>query len=612
MSDDGLRAAWRAELDDLAARGLARAIEPLDPGARESEFTTNDYLGIAQHPVVLEAIAQATHEFGAGARASRLLGGGSPLDAQAEEALADWLGAEAALLFPTGFQANLGLATTIAGEGDVLLSDSAMHASMIDACRLSRGQVRVFRHNDLDHLDALLALSSGARRRFVLTEGVFSMDGDRAPIAELNALCEQHDAWLVVDEAHAIGVVGPEGAGVTSDELATDSSRVVARVVTGGKSLGGSGGFVVGSRELRDRLLHSARSFVFTTGTTPGVAGGLVAAIPLARAAQAERARIRELGALVAERLDLPEPESAIVPFVVGANAPAMALAAGLRAEGLEVRAVRPPTVSEGTARLRLVLHAYNDSSSVERLCSALEQAPRASAAPHSESDAPANAADRAVTTGPLVVAGTDTEIGKTVVSALLARALAARGPVRYWKPVQTGDDSDTRTVRVLATGCDVDFGTPAYEFPLAASPHEAAADAGAQIDYEALLERFGTEHAEAGPRQLLVELAGGLLVPYDDAHTQLDALARLRPRFVLAARSGLGTLNHTLLSLEALRARGLEPEALFLVGEPHPSNRATLAAMGRIERVFEVPRFAPLDAAALDRWIDEHAHRLP
>jgi len=609
VSDDGLRAAWRAELDDLAARGLARAVQPLDPRARATDFTTNDYLGLSQHADVLEAIAKATREHGAGARASRLLGGGSPFDVQAEQALADWLGAEAALLFPTGFQANLGLATTIAGHGDVLLSDAAMHASMIDACRLSRAQVRVFAHNDLEHLESLLALSRGARRRFVLTEGVFSMDGDRAPIAALDALCARCDAWLVVDEAHSLGVVGPEGAGVVVDELDPVGSRVVARVVTGGKALGSAGGFVVGSRELRERLVHGARSFVFTTGTTPGVAGGLAAAIPLARAADSERLRIRELGATLAQRLDLPEPPSAIVPFVVGANEPAMALAESLRDGGLEVRAVRPPTVPEGTARLRLVLHAYNDSPSVERLCDALEPA-RGTSAPRSAARMDITA--RTVAAQPLVVAGTDTEIGKTVVSALLARAFAARGPVRYWKPVQTGDDSDTRTVRALAAGCDVEFGTPAYEFPLPASPHEAAADAGACIDYEVLLERFGAERADADPRQLLVELAGGLLVPYDDTHTQLDALARLRPRLVLAARSGLGTLNHTLLSLEALRARGLEPEALFLVGDPHPSNRATLSAMGRIERVFEVPRFTPLDAAALDGWIEEHAHRLP
>ncbi|MCB9914111.1 MAG: dethiobiotin synthase [Planctomycetes bacterium] len=206
----------------------------------------------------------------------------------------------------------------------------------------------------------------------------------------------------------------------------------------------------------------------------------------------------------------------------------------------------------------------------------------------------------------PLVVVGTDTDVGKTVASALLVRAAARCGPVTYWKPVQTGDDSDTDTVRALAGGTAARFLAPEHGYPLPASPHEAAADAGATIDVDALEATFAA-HARATDGALLVELAGGLLVPYDDTRTQADSLARLRPRLVLVARSGLGTLNHTLLTLEALRARRLEPEALLLVGDEHPSNRETLRRMGGVAHVYEVPRFAPLDAAALDAWLDEH-----
>ena len=591
--------AWRAELEGLAAAGLERSIAPLPTGPGTCDFTSNDYLGLARHPEVVEAACHALREHGASARASRLLGGGSPLDAEVEGAVARWVGAEAALLFPTGYQANLGLLTTIAGPGDVLLSDALSHASTIDACRLSRARVEVVRHLDLDHLEERLAATRGARRRFVLTEGVFSMDGDRAPLAALDELCARHDAWLIVDEAHSLGVVGPEGAGAAAEELAPEGSRVVARILTGGKALGAAGGLIAGSAELRERLVNGARSRIYTPGVSPGVAGALLAAVPLARAASEGRERIRANGASLARRLDLPAPPAAILPVVIGGNEATVSLAGQLQEEGLEVRAVRPPTVPEGSARLRLVLHADDDPSALERLGARIGEQQRAQVITTStaqERHAP-----------PLVVAGTDTEIGKTVVSALLVRALSRRGPVRYWKPVQTGDDSDTETVLRLARGVDVDAPEPAHHFPLPASPHEAAAAAGGHIDYEALLARFEQEAQRSGERQLLAELAGGLLVPYDDCHTQLDALARLRPRLVLVARSGLGTLNHTLLSLEALRARRLEPEALLLVGPHHRSNRDTLREQGRVERVLEVPPFEPLGEDSLDGWIDSH-----
>ncbi len=605
MAGDELREAWRAELDAFEAAGLRRTLSPLARGERGADFTSNDYLGLSAHPDVVEGAVRALGEHGAGARASRLLGGGSPLDEEVEAALAEWVGAEAALLFPTGYQANLGLLTTLAGPGDALLSDALMHASAVDACRLSRARVLVHGHGDLEHLEALLASARGARRRFVLTEGVFSMDGDRVPLAELDELCARHDAWLVVDEAHSLGVVGPEGAGAAAEELDGHATRLVARVLTGGKALGAAGGVVAGSRELRERLVNGARSFVYTTGIAPAVAGALRAAVPLARGASAERTRLREHATRLATRLGLPAPAAAILPVIVGPNEAAVELAERARSRGLEVRAVRPPTVPKGTARLRVVLHADSDPAAVTRLGDLLaSELPRERPAA-----APAvSAVALAETARPLVVAGTDTGIGKTVVSALLARALARRGPVRYWKPVQTGDDSDTDTVLSLCAGSEVDAATPAHHFPLPASPHEAAADAGAHIDFEALLARFDDEAARvAGARQLVAELAGGLLVPYDDAHTQLDGLARLRPRLVLVARSGLGTLNHTLLSLEALRTRGLEPEALLLVGPSHASNRETLRRMGRVARVLEVPPFEPLDGAALERWIDDH-----
>lgn len=587
-----IQSALAARLAALHEAGLQRELALPESG--QVDFTSNDYLGLSRDAEVIEAARDAAALHGAGARASRLLGGGAPCDREAESALAQWVGQEDALLFPSGFQANLGAVATLAGEGDTVFSDALNHASIIDATRLSRARVQVFRHNGVSHLDELLGASGGGGRRLVVTEGVFSMDGDLAPLAELSQVCHRRDAWLVVDEAHSIGIVGPSGAGAWAAALqeGADSRALAALVVPCGKALGVAGGFVAGPGALRELLVSTARSFIFSTGAAPAVSGALVAAVRRARSADAERARLRELGQVISEALGVSAPPAAILPLVIGENEAALEATSRARAAGFDVRAVRPPTVPEGTARIRVVLHAANTEGEVREL------------ALHIPRPAAAHESPKAQAT-PWFVTGTDTEIGKTVVSALLVRAAARVGAVTYWKPVQTGDDSDTETVRALAMGTEARFAEPRYHFPLPASPHEAAAAADSEVEVGALLSALADlRSSERGV--LLAELAGGLLVPYDDATTQLDVLARLRPRHVLVARSGLGTLNHTLLSLEALRARGLEPAALFLVGEPHPSNRETLARMGRVARVYEVPRLDPLDATALDAWIDE------
>jgi 8-amino-7-oxononanoate synthase len=595
--DRQLESELRAELEQLAADGRKRSLKALASSEAIVDFTSNDYLGLARHPVLLEAAAQAIHQFGSGARASRSLGGGSPLDARAEIEVADWLGAESALLFPSGYQANLGLVTTLARRGDVLFSDELVHASLVDACRLSRACKRVFKHNDLAQLEELLSTHPGPRRRIVLTEGIFSMGGDRAPLGHLQSLCARYDAWLIVDEAHAVGILGPDGAGAWS-ELGDDhegDSRLLARTVTGGKALGAAGGLIAGSTELREILLQSARSFIFTTGVPPAVSGALVAGVQLARDARDERAKLLSLGEHLARRLDLPCPAAAITPFVLGGNNRSVELSNRLRESGLEVRAVRPPTVPKQQAGLRMVLHSFNEVAEIDRMCDVLVNTTRP------EISSPTVVAP----TRPIFVAGTDTGIGKTVVSAVLLRSLTRDGPATYWKPVQTGDDSDTETVRLLSTGSGAQLGEPLYSFPLPASPHEAAADAGASICGKSLDRQLSAELDKAGEGKLVVELAGGLLVPYSYQRTQLDWLAERHPRIVLVARSGLGTLNHTLLSVEALRSRYLEVEALFLVGNTHPSNRETLERLTGISMILELPTFDTLDPGTIDSWID-------
>ena len=600
-------AAERARWD---AAGLRRTLDE-DPGSTPGlvDFTSNDYLGLARAPELVDAAQRAVAEHGVGGRASRLLGGGSRAHVEAEAAVADWLGAPAALLFASGYQANLSLVGALADRQDALFSDARNHASLIDAARLSRARVYVHRHLDLDELGAQLARAKHARRRIVLTEGVFSMDGDAAPLAELAALCRAHDAWLIVDEAHSVGLLGPQGAGAWAglDERAAleDEGLCAARIVTGGKSLGVSGAFVVGSRALREHLIQRARGFVFSTAPSPAIAGALHAAIACARAADEARARVLEGARTLARALDAPAPAAAIVPFVVGSSEAALELAQGVRGHGFDVRAVRWPTVAEGTARLRLVHHATNTPAELEELTRLLREAPRAETPQRSKQQPPART--------PLFVVGTDTGIGKTVTSALLLRAAtrATEGRAAYWKPVQTGDDSDTETVRQLANAKPHEMLRPAWHLALPASPHEAAAAEDKRIRPQDIASGLDGLQRTMPETQLVVELAGGLLVPYladaEDLYTQADWLAHARPRTILVARSALGTLNHTLLTLEALRARHLEPEALFLVGDAHPANHETLATVGGVPRVFEVPFFAALDTATLDGWLAQH-----
>ncbi|MFT5048797.1 MAG: 8-amino-7-oxononanoate synthase [Chlamydiales bacterium] len=564
----------------------------------DADFVSNDYLGFADHPGIVGAARAALEIHGAGGRAARLLGGGCALDAVAEQRAAEWLGSEAGLLFPTGYQANLGLITSLATRQDVLLSDALNHASLIDAARLSRARVQVFEHNDLEHLETLLQGSSSARRRFVLTEGVFGMDGDRAPLAAMDELCRRHDAWLIVDEAHSIGVIGPAGRGACAQaDLSPTESRVAARMITGGKALGASGGLVLGSRTIIEHLLNHARTFVFTTAVSPAVSGAVACSIELVAGADREREQLRALTLSLANGLGLPEPESAILPFVVGPSEAALNLARSAQEAQLDVRAVRPPTVPAGTSRLRLVCHATNDEVQVARLVDVLS-----GSEPLDMTNSRRARANRieAPIQDPIVVTGTDTDVGKTVVSALLVRALARRVRARYWKPVQTGDDSDTREVARLCADINVEFEQPAFEFPLPASPHEAAHAAGGRVD-PALIERLYSEL----PGPAIVELAGGVLVPWTDEVMQADWLESRRPPIVLVARSGLGTLNHTFLTLEALRSRGLTPRALFLVGPAHESNRSTLA--GHVQHLYEVPHFAELSPTTLDAWLDGH-----
>jgi len=587
VSGGGLLLELREELTRWRGAGLGRSLAP----GSGRDFTSNDTLALARHPELVAAARAALEEFGVGAGAARLLRGDLPVHRAAEERAAAWLGEEAALLFPSGYQANAAALSTFAARGDLILSDERNHASLIDGARLSRAAVAVFAHNDADDLGRRLAAGRAARRRLIVVESVYSMDGDLAPLAEFAALASRHDAWLVVDEAHAAGLFGPRGSGLARSE------RLLIRTVTGGKALGAGGAFLAGPRVSVETLLQHARPFVFTTAPLPALAAALVAAIGIVERepgrrerALARAARLR--AALRAGGLDA-FGESAIVPVILGEAA--MRVAARVREEGFDVRAVRPPTVPVGTDRLRIVCHADHEEHEIDALAAALL---RARDAPARAAAAPPPAPASTPAPDLLIVAGTGTGVGKTVVAALLARARKAR----YLKPVQTGAECDSASVRALA---GVAAPAPLVRFPLPASVDQAAAAAGATVDARALAASV-REAISAGGRWIL-ECAGGLRVPLNDREDQSHLLVALGAPLVLVARSGLGTLNETLLTLEAAALRGLRVRALFLVGEPHAANAATLRRRLAPLPILEVPRFDPLGAEALDAWIARH-----
>ena len=610
----------QGELGGLAAAGRLRQLP--EAGAGLLDFTSNDYLDLAGDPRLVEAARAAVLAHGAGGRAARLLGGTTSAR-DLERAAAEAFGSEAALLFPSGYQANLGILTSLAGPGDVLLCDRLNHASLIDGARLSRARVAVFAHNDPVDLERLLVRSTDARRRLVVVEGIFSMDGDRAPLAAYIELCERHDAYLVVDEAHAVGLVGSDerpGTG-TAAALAgrpKQAARLAARLVTGGKGLGAGGALVLGSEALVGVLANRARSFIFTTAPPPALVAAFATGIELALHERERGERTLAGARRLAAALDLPTPDGAIVPIPVGAEAAAVAAATALADEGFDLRAVRPPTVPPGTSRLRAVVRAGHTDAQLDALAAAVRglglptrPAPSTSATSATSATPGAASPTAPAPAGPrspaLFVAGTDTDAGKTVAAAVLVRAIAlAKKGVHYWKPVQTGSDSDSDTVERLAGLESHQVQRPAVQLELPASPHEAATAEDRTLKPATVFAALGGLRRVLAPTPLVVELAGGLLVPYTDPApgappvTQLDWLAEERPAFVLVARSGLGTLNHTMLSLDALAARHLRPRALVLVGEPHRSNRETLAAWSELP-VLEVPHLDPLDAGAVE-----------
>jgi 8-amino-7-oxononanoate synthase len=370
---------FQGELARLEASGLRRALRVADETpAGMLNFAANDYLGLSRHPALIEAAMKATARHGAGAGASRLVTGTDSAVLALEERLAAWKETEAAIVFSSGYAAAIGTIPALVGKGDTVILDKLAHAGLIDAARLSGATVRTFLHNDMGRLEALLKkISHGKTRVMVVTESIFSMDGDAAPLRELVELKESHGAWLLVDEAHTTGLYGRTGAGLLAE--AGLSARVEIVMGTLSKAIGSVGGYIAGSRVLIDWLVNRARSFIYSTALPPGVIAANRAALDLCQTSEGASLRGRLWGNVARFHAELPArwksgtlSSSAIQPLICGEASAALRLAATLREAGFLIPAIRYPTVPRHAARLRVTLSAAHADKEIDALNHAL------------------------------------------------------------------------------------------------------------------------------------------------------------------------------------------------------------------------------------------------
>lgn len=375
------------ELLRLKEAGLYRTLRRVEgeqgptlilQGREVINLSSNNYLGIANHPALCEAAKAAIDRYGCGSGASRLISGNMTLHEELESKLAELKGTEAALLFNSGFQANTGIIPALVGQEDVVFSDALNHASLIDGCRLARAKIVVYEHCDVNQLERALQEAPSRGRKLIVTESLFSMDGDEAPLREIVELAERYGAMVMVDEAHATGVYEPAGAGLVAKLGLGD--RVTIQMGTLGKALGGFGAYVAGSNALKELLINRCRSFIFTTSLPPAVMAMSMAAIDLikqeperrqalSRNCDALRSGLKKLGFI------LGDSRSQILPLIVGDAGLCMKLSEDLLSRGIFAHGIRPPTVPPGTSRLRITLMATHSEAHLHRALQAFEEA---------------------------------------------------------------------------------------------------------------------------------------------------------------------------------------------------------------------------------------------
>ena len=378
-------AALQSGLEERASQGLLRSrrtlLSPQSPnivvdGNAYLSFCSNDYLGLANHPQLIAALQQGAQQYGAGAGAAHLVSGHMQVHHQLEIELAAFVGKPAALLFSTGYMANLGVVQALVGKDDTVFADKLNHASLNDAMLLSRAHIKRYRHNDMTQLAQMLAQTQSGRK-LIITDAVFSMDGDLALLPELIALFEQHDAWLLVDDAHGFGVLGEHGRGSLA-HFGIVSRRIIY-MATLGKAAGVFGAFVAAEQVVIDTLINQARSYVYTTATPPALASAVLASLQLIEQGEESRAHLQRLITQLRSGLNdlhwsLMPSSTAIQPLLIGDNQAALDLSNALRERGIWVAAIRPPTVPQGTARLRITLSATHSAADVTRLTETLHE----------------------------------------------------------------------------------------------------------------------------------------------------------------------------------------------------------------------------------------------
>ena len=350
--------AWLGDVEQQRrAAGLRRSLRTRPPVGAELDLASNDYLGLSQHPAVIDGGVEALRTWGAGSTGSRLVTGNTELHEGFERALAEFVGAESALVFSSGYTANLGAVVSLSGAGSLLVSDALTHASLVDACRLSRARVTVTPHRDVAAVEAALA-GRDEERAVVLTDSVFSADGVLAPLKALHDVCRRHGALLVVDEAHGLGVRGSGGRGLLH-EVGLAGAPDIVMTTTLSKALGSQGGVVLGPAAVRDHLVDAARPFIFDTGLAPAAVGAAWAALEVLVAEPWRATAVLDHAAELAAICAVPErPDSAVVSVILGEPEVAFAAAAACLERGVRVGCFRPPTVPVGTSRLRLTARA--------------------------------------------------------------------------------------------------------------------------------------------------------------------------------------------------------------------------------------------------------------
>ena len=375
------------ELLRLKKAGLYRSLRRVEgdqgpalilDGREVINFSSNNYLGIANHPALCEAAKAAIDRYGCGSGASRLISGNMALHEELESKLAEFKGTEAALVFNSGFQANTGIIPALLGQDDFVFSDSLNHASIIDGCRLARAKTVVYEHCDMNQLERSLWDAPSRPHKLIVTESLFSMDGDEAPLADIVALAERYGAMVLVDEAHATGVYEPNGAGLVAKLGLGD--RVMIQMGTLGKALGGFGAYVAGRNALRELLINRCRSFIFTTALPPAVMAMGIAAIDLVKQEPERRQSLRRncdtlRAGLTRLGFTLGGSRSQILPLIVGDAGACMELSEELLSRGIFAQGIRPPTVPPGTSRLRITLMATHTDEHIRQALQAFEEA---------------------------------------------------------------------------------------------------------------------------------------------------------------------------------------------------------------------------------------------